>query len=195
VPSAAPAAILYESAPTLWAPDGHAFASLVLGAPLPGATPSGLRQLDADQAGSGQCRYWTGRTCAQSVALPYPDAALRVVATRVRTGTTVHPNPIDPTQAYNEYPEASFAWRPGGQQLAAILPGDGFGHTTVRVTLLSTASGSVAGTLSANAPVNDIGGETEGVPPIAWSPSGQQLAIMDYGSGLVTIWGAQALPR
>lgn len=189
-PGLAPVSVLYESAPTLWSPDGHYFATLSLGAILPGATSAGLRRTDPLQ-----CRPWTGRACSASAVLPYPDPAMRLLATRLRTGVKAHPNSNDPSQAFLEFPEVPFAWNPAGQMLAAILPGDGFGQPAVRVTLLSATSGAVVGTLSARAPVTNASGETAGVPPIKWSPSGQQLALMDYGSSLVTIWGAGSLPR
>jgi hypothetical protein len=86
------------------------------------------------------------------------------------------------------------AWRPDGKLLATILPANGLfaQDTHVTVSLLRTDIGEEIKTLSvAHRNAN------RAVPfdkPIAWLPSGKQLALSDPDSSRITIWGASKLP-
>jgi hypothetical protein len=183
---------LATSIPT-WSPDGHYYTELVLPTRLSAdGKPSGPLT-------TGQCADKTytviAAVCGQAGTAP-PDDGLAAALTAAQAG---HPLTDQVGTSYGTiWNSVSVDWRPDGKVLAAIFPADGFENqsstvTTVRVTLLGTATGQTLATLSAKRRFTNGSSSTPGVPYTAWSPSGKQLAFEDYFSGRITIWGSESL--
>jgi hypothetical protein len=99
-----------------------------------------------------------------------------------------------PSGSYTVYPQIPVAWRSDGKVLAAILPdaaklSDSF--TTLydtHVTLYDTSTGKVLTKLGA-----ESWQSTSDAIQQIWSPSGEQLALVDVTESTITIWGASSL--
>jgi hypothetical protein len=124
--------------------------------------------------------------CAQP-AIPLPDrafAAVLAAAQACRPGA-----PVGSTFLDYKWTSVPVDWRPDGNVLAAILPGDGFDGTKfdltssfVRVTLYSTATGQPLTTLVALHPTNSYG-----LTASAWSPNGAQFALIQAYNDISSI--------
>jgi hypothetical protein len=134
--------------------------------------------------------------CHQPAAV-LPDPALQAVLAVVQTGQS----PVAPEGIHlaTTWVGAPVDWRPDGKVLATIFPADGpssqdpFAPNDVtRVTLLSTATGQVLAILSAKRAPDYGASSVSAIAPTAWSPRGDQLALVDY-AGRITIWGAANL--
>lgn len=173
--------------PSLWSPDGQYLATDL---PLRTRLPLAGEAVTLDSTFCNS--QGAGDVCAQSPAA-LPDHALESALHLAQTGYRPQNTTSDITMRWMRL---SIDWRPDGKVMAAILPGDGFieGTSAIRVTLLSAASGQVLARLTTKAVT---GGDVldGGQPYTSWSPSGEQLALFDYGGGSVTIWGATRLPR
>jgi hypothetical protein len=185
---------LDASIPT-WSPDGHYYTELMLTTRLT-ADGKPAAPITAGPCASNQVVYASfTAVCAQAGIRP-PDAALAAALAAAQAG---HPLTDQAGTSYGTvWNSVSVDWRPDGKVLAAIFPADGFENqsstvTTVKVTLLDTATGKTLATLSAKRRFTNGSSSTPGVPYTAWSPSGQQLAFEDYFSGRITIWGSESL--
>ncbi|HET9111416.1 MAG TPA: hypothetical protein VFN78_11365 [Ktedonobacterales bacterium] len=112
--------------------------------------------------------------------IPTPDAAFQaVLATMKRAAETTHPYPND----------APVVWRRDDAVLATVLPGDdGSGaQRTLVITLLDTTSGAVLGTIPIpfQAAQGNIG--MTRWPYFAWSPAGNQLAVVNAVDNTVEV--------
>lgn len=179
-----PAAEQFGSALALWSPDGQVVAF-------------GLRF-------QGPVAFSTSpntQTCAQldlsapcaSQLLPWPDVAFSNVM-RLVAQPVVVPIPGGPPLA--DYRGAQVAWSPSGKILAAILPADQFNgvepnHLTETITLFSTASGGRMGTRQYACPAHTS--DDCYTPTLLWSPAGDQLALLDTASGVITMWDTHGL--
>jgi hypothetical protein len=184
-----PVTLLYSSYPTEVSPDGrYAVGGLPLGAQVPMAAGAVVPKLDAKT-----CGFFKYQHLCDSASLPYPDKAFTAVAALTAAGVTISPE--GSTYTYTQWNQAQLACRPDGKVLAAILP-NGVPQndpSEERVTFFDAASGAQLGIVTATV-VSDVSLGTPGVPFLAWSPSGKQLAFFDYGASTVTLWGGAALP-
>jgi WD40 repeat protein len=180
-----PVAEMLQSRTTLWSPDGRFVAFQVPLQTLLPAVPGGAQP--ATQCQGANFTDW----CALPRA-PYPDAALAAARAKADAGFT---------QTYNghtfptTWPLVPVSWRPDGKLLATVLPGDGREALAAHITvsLLRTDTAEVATRLNAKHSPSNNSGWTLDVP-ITWSPSGQQLALIDSDNSRLTIWGGAALP-
>lgn len=152
--------------------------------PLRG-TPDSLKQMAPKD-----CSKLGWLPLCGAALLPMPDRAFAQIAQRI-TGLSSE----DLTTLAQGNLLVPLAWNPNGKLLATMLPGDAFSpaHDTVKVSLLSTATGQVVRIISA--PTHSSGPLNPLPPPFSWSPSGQQLAFMDSSASQITIWGGASLPR
>ncbi len=184
--SSPPVANSYTSGISSWSPDGRYFTSSLLLAglfPLPHSTPS----LDARDC----ILQALGPSCPPF--LPYPNTALAHVDALTQAGTTTHPDPNDPSFSRQIWSPSAVAWRPDGAVLAALLPGDQANGGMAHVSLFDASNAKLIRSLVAQPPNEGSSTLTPLVvydPPLFWSPSGQQLAFVDFGAGRITIWGA-----
>lgn len=184
----------------LWSPDGQYVApnySIESRLPEPeGGTPAQLQPQDsacAEFASSG-----VGQTLEASMAPtycgqptpPYPDAAYAQVVAAARAGAQEKDSS---GRTITGWPLVEVAWRPDGKVLATMLPADDFAShpSSVRVTLYDTATGQVLTTLSQA--VTLPSSQTNGPYYLSWSPSGQQLALVNNGDSKIIVWGASSL--
>ncbi len=128
--------------------------------------------------------------CAQS-ALPYPDAAYARVVAAARAGVQVKDDSSG--RAITVWSPVEVAWRPDGKALATMLPADDFAAhpSMVRVTLYDTATGQALTSLSQT--VSLPSSQVNGPYYLSWSPTGQQLALVDNGDSRIIVWGASSL--
>ncbi|WIG58869.1 MAG: hypothetical protein OJF49_001616 [Ktedonobacterales bacterium] len=186
--STPPSFYLYDSAPTLWSPDGR---FLVFTLALAGLLPSSDgKPLQPD---SRACHSYRLMPACTSKPVPYPDPAFAAAAKLIRDGIEQNQHSINATLYMNGF---TVAWRPDGKLLAVMLPGDGFDGNgpTITITLYSTATGQVVAKLKADRPAPNGSLSGGDAPFFAWSPTGKQLAVVDYFSSRVTIWGESLLP-
>jgi len=193
----------------VWSPDGRFFTVLRATTRLTGAP------LDPTQCPINPSDLFGGM-CAQP-AIPLPDRAFAAVFAAAQAGRPGPPRqPTGRPPMVLKWTLVSVDWRPDGNVLAAILPGDGLNggdsdptSSSVRVTLYSTATGQPLTTLVAPHPTNSYG-----LTASAWSPDGAQFALVQsFGdispiatpaptgvgtnpfalSTVITIWGASSL--
>jgi hypothetical protein len=157
----------YSSSATLWVPDGHAVASDFVTQYRVGAS----KQAPAEVNGEMCLDERLPLPCTTDT-LPAPDAAFVAVVARATAAAESSAPPYP-----NRIP---LAWRPSGGLLAAVLPGDALSATnrTLRVSLLDTADGRTRATAQFSPQgVGDTG--DVGAPFFFWSPTGQQLTVID----------------
>lgn len=189
--STPPLAFVYSTQVTSRSPDGR---YAVFGLPLSAQVPA--RAGDPAQTfNAATCDLWSSfRLCALA-RLDYPDLGLTAVAAKAEAGHTSRtPNS---STFLTIWPQVGIAWQPDHKVLAATLPGDGLdpdNQDSVRVTLFRTDTGLQVGQLTADRPFSQLSFQPDGRPPFSWAPSGQRLALSNYGTGTVTIWSGSALP-
>jgi hypothetical protein len=169
----------FATSTTLWSADGrYVVPGLALGRAVFPARAEDLAKITAEAC----VTYYGHSPCATPLApVPYPDAAIRQIAGRVAA------------QPLLDGAVAPVSWRPDRQLVATVLPGDG-SAPEMHVSLLETSTGEPAGQLNVRLQPqeNDF---TGGVGSLRWSPTGQQLALMDPLGVQITIWGASSLPH
>lgn len=194
IPNAAPIAWYLASDIPTWSADARYFAEPLLTTRLV-ATGQPTGPITTGECANHQLFFYSP-ICAQVGVAP-PDAGLVAALAAAQAGYPV----MDQYGIVRGtgWASVSVDWRPDGKVLAALLPGDGFDNqnsttsSTVKVTLLDTATGQTLGTLTTARPYTNGSATTEGVPYTAWSPNGQQLALVDYFSGRITVWGSASL--
>ncbi|WIG59985.1 MAG: hypothetical protein OJF49_002733 [Ktedonobacterales bacterium] len=187
------AGAVFASSGYIWSPDGrylamplHLAARL---APIPG--------LPVGNLGPHSCSSSLQPNCSGPI-MPYPDAALATAIKAAATPQVFSSNGQHIVQyAFQPFP---VAWRPNGKILATILPADnGIGSdfstpVTVRISLFDTTTGHELSTLSIQRPLSSQQPPSPDQIELSWSPTGKQLALFDYGSNQVVLWGADQLP-
>jgi hypothetical protein len=182
-PTKPPFALIYDSLLSQASPDGRYMASgLSLGARL--QVPAGV----GSPYNRALCITLQTESSCLAPVIPYADKALQAVA------ASVEAQAAQPDDVLN-WNSASVAWRPDGQFLAALLPADGFDAvgSAARVTVYSATSGIVVAHFVAPRAFSNVGFSELGFAPVRWSPSGQQLALVDNGSSAITIWDVRGL--
>lgn len=172
----------YSSTATEWSADGGAIASDVVTQYFVGASKQAPAQVNGEMC----LEELLPLPCA-TTALPAPDAAFAEVVARVRAAAESSDPPYP-----NRVP---LAYRPGGGMLAAVLPGDALSsgstltppNRTLRISLLETATGRThaVAQFSPQGP-GDTG--AVGRPFFYWSPSGQQLAVINSNDDTVLLF-------
>ncbi|WIG59365.1 MAG: hypothetical protein OJF49_002112 [Ktedonobacterales bacterium] len=181
-----PDALLYGSVITKWSPDEqYLTAPLWVSAALPPVRGNTLRPISTTY-----CTVWNMPTTCTRRIETFPDRALMAVAQASMADYA--------SEGMNSLPmreAVSLAWRPDGQILAAILPKDSFdsGNPSVRISFFNAFTGGALTTLSLNRLYPQYSRQSL-QSALAWSPTGQQLALVDYGDNQVTIWGSSSLP-
>lgn len=198
----APFAWFHTDMGALWSPNGQYVApdysiETRLPEPVGGApTPAQLQPQDSvcaelalSRGGETSDVSLATSYCGQN-ALPYPDAAYAAVVAQARAGVQVQG---DSGHIVTEWIPVEVAWRTDGKVLATMLPADDFAahHSSVRVTLYDTATGEVLTTLSQQ--VTQPGSQTNAPLYLSWSPTGQQLALVNDGDSQIFVWGASSL--
>jgi WD40 repeat protein len=187
-----PIAWFHVDAGVLWSPDGQYVAtnfSIMTRLPEPaGRAPTQFLPQDF----LSTCGDFTDASttyCAQP-ALPYPDAAYAKVVAAARAGLQEKDSS---GRTFTIWSPIEVTWRPDGKVLATMLPADDYAasHSSVRVTLYDTATGQVLTTLSQ--PVTAPSSQVNGPYYLSWSPTGQQLALVDNGDSRIIVWGASSL--
>ena len=190
-PQAPPVSLLYLSWGTLVSPDDtYAAMDVERGARLP-ASPGSVATPALDQR---LCGFHAFEHPCDYESLSPPDAGLTAVDRATAGGYTTSPEG-SPSTVF-QWGSANLAYRPDGKVLAAILPGTdrpgAAGSARKQIDLFDTTTGqftAVSAVTQANASDDD-----PGIPPVVWSPSGAQLAYLDYFTSAVTIWGGSSLP-
>jgi len=171
-----PPAFYYTSTTPQWSPDDRYVAlPLTLGARLPGgASPHALET-------GASCPDLLTLACQSPTAVSSPDAGFNAVLSAAEAGWT------QPQAQSTVWNSEDVAWRADGQEVATMLPGQGFdaSQSTVRVTIFSARTGAKARTLTAKRVVVNFSG---GGPAVVWSPIGSSLALVNVGDGTLTIW-------
>lgn len=198
--TSAPFAWFHSDAGAFWSPDGQFVApNYLLATRVPdpaGASPAALLPQDSTcdefaAVGGGEASDLSSMTtyCGQP-ALPYPDAAYAAVVAAARAGFRQQDGSGRSVVAWSP---VAVAWRPDGRVLAAMLPADSFATqpSSLRVTLYDTATGKVLATLAQT--VMQPSSQTNAPCYLSWSPSGQQLALVNNGDSQVIVWGASSL--
>jgi hypothetical protein len=188
---ARPTAETFTSASTLWSPDGRylvfglTFRTLL--AAVPGRPAPTLDLRYCAGSGSFQPQY-----CAMRPVAP-PDAGFAALQRDADSGGE---ESLPDGQRYRFYWPYPVAWRPDGKYIATLLTATDYQSSRTQnvIGLVRCDSGSTQATLTAPHPFGNSEFSAEGVPSLAWSPSGQQLAFTDYGAARVTIWGEEKLP-
>lgn len=196
----APFAWFHYDTGALWSPDGQYVApdySIVTRLPdLVGTAQAALQPQDSTCAefasnGSGETTDVSLATtyCGQGT-LPYPDAAYAAVVTAARAGTQEKDGS---GHTVTGWLPVEISWRADGKVLATMLPADDFAAhpSVVRVTLYDTATGKVLATLSHTVALPSA--QVNSPFYLSWSPTGQQLALVNNGDSQVIIWGASSL--
>lgn len=177
-----PFALIYNALTNETAPDSASFVSgLSLYARLQPPAGAGYPYRSA------LCTTAETKDACLAPVIPYADKALLAVASAVQQGVR--------SGARNTlWQAASVAWRPDGTYLAAILPADGFfsNKSDAQVTIYRTTTGAAVAHFTASRTLM-AGWDALGVSPVQWSPSGQQLALADFGSSSITIWDVRGL--
>jgi Tol biopolymer transport system component len=184
-PSKPPAAVLFTTGPVaVWSPDGSE------------VTFEAFTGLFADQ-------QLTTQMCAQLVLQPYtapacPASQLTApnAAVAALVAAALHPVPVTIAgAAVSFYQNTQVAWSPHGSLVATVLPADQFetaGETSRSrepIKLFSTANGAQ----TAQRVYQCDGAAACQTGGLAWSPTGNQLAFIDSGNGIITLWNTQQL--
>lgn len=195
-PFLAPPAYAFAASTYVWSPDGRYLTALLH---LVGRLPA-LPGIQAERLVPGHC--FSGmrdlRPACTNPAVPFADHALEAVV-RAAEVPQVLTFPGQPTIEQYVRAAVPVAWRPDGKLLATILPTNGFGvlnstPTTITVSLYDTATGKQIAALGIKHTPSSSGDTLPSDDVLAWSPTGKQLAFVDYNSNRVVIWGASQLP-
>ncbi len=178
-----PFALIFNTLTNQASPDGASFAS---GLSLYGRlqTPAGT----GSAYNRALCTTGETKDACLSPVIPYADKALATVAAAVEQGVQIGGGS---TLWYS----ASVAWRSDGAYLAALLPADGFDANgpQAQVTVYRASTGTVAARFTAARAMPSGSYDALGVSPVQWSPSGQQMALVDFASSTITAWDARSL--
>lgn len=179
-----PVAVEFTSEPmAVWSPDGSEVTFATFSGLLAGDQP-------LTQALCAQIYPPIGVACPDAV-IPAPDAVIAQLAKQARAPLV---EAASNGSRYTVYPDLLITWNPLGTAVATILPADQFNSGTGRTsagsqktqaTLLGT-DGTHLGTRT-----YACGGSTCTTDQLAWSPSGAQLALLDKGRHVITLWSAR----
>ncbi|HZC07877.1 MAG TPA: hypothetical protein VE338_19730 [Ktedonobacterales bacterium] len=161
---------------TRWSPDSRYVVTGLMTMNLAGRTTGAPSWVDPNR-----CHNWRWPQPCFDQPIPTPDTAFRtVLATMKHAAETTHLNPNN---------DAPVVWRRDGAVLATVLPGDdGTGaQRTLVITLLDTASGAAIGAIPIpfQAAQGNIG--MTRWPYFAWSPAGNQLAVVNAVDNTVEV--------
>lgn len=182
----APTGLFFTASPVVWSSDGrYVVSGISIGGPVAFSTPpsSTVTCPTPDMSQNARC---------PSKALPQADAAFAAVVSATLKGepftfTDQSGNP----KTVSSWPQVPIAWSPKGKYLMTVLPGD---EETDRakyltITLLDTTTGN---------PVKQfrqvVGpGANRCSFPGGWSPTGQQIALLQCSTNSIILWSTSDL--
>lgn len=170
---------LYVSSMPQWSPD-HRY--LALPVSLAVRLPGGPHAFPV---------YGCSSLCDSTPVAP-PDKAFSAALAAAQNGWLVSSGqPAQP--AMQQFYSLDIAWRADGQELATMLPNEDYnlGEPVAKVTIFNTRTGAVVTKLPITRAVVNMGGSTDAMPEIVWSPRGASLAALDYADATLTLWRAE----
>lgn len=183
-PAGAPLEI-FQALDSYWSSDSHYVSFSMSFVARVAADPAAI---SASQTQMCLARYQVQSICEAPIAAPLDTAFASILAKSVSVGAD------DAAAGTAKTPIVPLAWRPDGQFIATILPGNGtvFGNHTIAISLYPSDAQHPSATLTLP---RKITSDVQGVTPLAWSPTGQQLAAADPLGNTVVIWGPGKLPK